>query len=49
MTIFYYKNDGKIFSISSQETDFRFFKRNGEAYKTIMDFIVLASDEFVII
>ena len=44
MTVFYYKDNGDIYSIISQETDFKAFKRKEEAYKIIMDYIVLDYD-----
>jgi len=47
MTVFYRKRTNEITSISSQETDFRFYGELAEDYKLIYDFIVVASDDFV--
>ena len=48
MTVFYYKDNGDIYSIISQETDFRAFNRKSEAYKMIMDYVILDYDFNVI-
>jgi hypothetical protein len=48
MTIFYYKDNGDVFCIISQVTDFKCFPRLGEAYKLVMDYIVLDYDNNVI-
>lgn len=48
MTIFYYKDKGDIFSVSSQVADFSCYKRLGEAYKLVMDYAVVDYDLYVI-
>ena len=48
MTVFYYKDNGDIYSIISQETDFRAFNRQSEASKMIMDYVILDYDFNVI-
>ena len=48
MTVFYYKEDGSIYSIISEVTDFNAFGRKSEIYKIIMEFIIVDYDLYVI-
>lgn len=47
MTVFYYKDNGDIHSITTQDIGFEFFIRQSEAMKTILDRVVVDIDETI--